>query len=111
MKKLLVAALVLAPLLFAAAPADAFKGHVQSCYKQVWQPPVYRTTQHLVRAAYTQIEPRGTCSSQRRGHCSTVDAVKVHYPAVYKEKRTMVKAGRYVLQQVACDCKQRAHCR
>ena len=29
-------------------------------------------------------------------------AEKVYYPPVYKEKRTKVSKGRYVLRQVAC---------
>lgn len=90
MKKLLIVALAFAPL-YMAAPAAAFEGHVKACYAQHWQAPVYRTTQHLVREGYSQIEYRGKHRAE-----------KVYYPAVYKEKRTMVKKGRYVLRQVAC---------
>lgn len=90
MRKLLFATLAFAPF-FMAAPAAAFEGHVKKCYAQHWQDPVYRTTQHLVRDAYKRIEYRGDHRAE-----------KVYYPAVYKEKRTMVKKGRYVLRQVSC---------
>ncbi len=90
MKHAALAALAVG-MAFLAAPAAAFEGHVKKCYHQHWQEPEYKYTQHLVRKGYKRMEYRGNNKAE-----------KVYYPPVYKEKRTKVSKGRYVLRQVAC---------
>lgn len=88
MKKILVGAF-LATSAF-AAPAFAWEGHVVACYDKIWVPATYKTTKHLKMAAHTEWE-------YRHGQM-----VKVHYPAVYIEKRHKDKPGHYVARKAAC---------
>jgi len=74
-----------------ALPAAAFEGHVKQCFKQELVPAQYARTLHLVRDAYEQIEYKGNHRAER-----------VHYPAVYEERRTKTADSHYVLRPVAC---------
>lgn len=88
MKKVLIAS-VLAAAGF-AAPAMAWEGHVVACYDKVWVPATYSTHKRLVMKAHTEWEHRNG------------QMVKVHYPAVYKEHKTLKTAGHYVAKKSVC---------
>jgi hypothetical protein len=88
MKKVL-AGLVLAASAF-AAPAMAWEGQIVACYDKVWVPAKYNYTKKLIMAAHTEWE-------YKHGQM-----VKVHYPAVYKESKHLVKPGHYVAKKAAC---------
>ncbi|WP_417205363.1 hypothetical protein [Antarctobacter sp.] len=87
MKKVLVGALIAAAF---AAPAMAWEGKVVACYDKVWVPAKYGYKQHLIMAAHTEWEYKNG------------QMIKVHYPAVYKESKHMVKEGYYVAKKAAC---------
>ncbi len=94
MKKIALPALALAMAPFFATPAAAWKGHVVECFDYVYVAPEYRVTKHLVKAAKTKLEYRnGTAGEQ---------IYRMHYPAVYEEKKHLVRAGHYVMRPAAC---------
>jgi hypothetical protein len=88
MKKVLACAVVAASTL--AAPAFAWEGKVKACYDKVWVGPKYKVTKELVMAGHTEWEHRNG------------QMVKVWYPSVYKENRTMTKKGHYVAVKAPC---------
>lgn len=89
MKKLIAGA-VLAASAF-AAPAFAWEGHVVACYDKVWVPASYSYTKKLIMAAHTEWE-----------HNKKGQMVRMHYPAVYQEVKTMTAPGHYVAKAAAC---------
>ncbi len=94
MKKIALPALALAMAPFIATPAAAWKGHVVECFDQVYVAPEYRVTKHLVKAAKTTLEYRnGTAGEQ---------IYRMHYPAVYEEKKHLVRPGHYVMRPAPC---------
>jgi hypothetical protein len=74
-----------------ATSASAWEGDVIACYDTVREPAQYQVHQELVRAAYTEWEHRNG------------QAVQVHYPAVYVERRRMVRPERYVNRPAPCN--------
>lgn len=88
MKKVLAGAFIAAAAL--AAPASAWEGQVVACYDKVWVPAKYSYTKKLIMAAHTEWEYKGG------------QMIKMHYPAVYKEMKHMVKPGHYVARKAAC---------
>ncbi|EBA08979.1 hypothetical protein [Sagittula stellata] len=88
MKKVLAGAAVLAAL---AAPAFAWEGQVVACYDKVWVPAKYNTSKTLIMAAHTEWE-----------HAANGQMVQMHYPAVYKENKTLAAPGHYVAVKTAC---------
>ena len=89
MKKLIAGVVLAASTL--AAPAFAWEGHVVACYDKVWVPASYTYGKTLVMAAHTEWE-----------HNKKGQMVRVHYPAVYKEEKTMKTPGHYVAKEAAC---------
>lgn len=87
MKTVLIAAV--AAMSF-AAPAMAWEGQKVACYDKHWMPATYTTSKHLEYAAKHKWEH--------------VDGqmVKMYYPPIYMEKRSMKKPGHYVLRQAPC---------
>lgn len=94
MKKIALPALALAMVPFFSAPAAAWEGQVVECFDKVYVAPEYRHTKHLVKEASTTLEHRGTGKHMQM--------VRVHYPAIYEETRTLVRAGHYVMRPAAC---------
>ena len=88
MKKILAGAIVAAAF---AAPAFAWEGQVVSCYDKVYMPPEFDTSLELIMAAHTEWE-----------HVNG-QMVQMHYPAVYREHRTMTKPGHYVARRAPCN--------
>jgi hypothetical protein len=89
-----VAALALAFAPFIAAPAAAWEGHVVECFDKVYVAPEYRTTKHLVKEAEMRLEHRnGNGISQ---------VYRMHYPAIYEERKHLVRPGHYVLRPGPC---------
>lgn len=73
-----------------AAPAAAWEGHVIKCYDKIWVPAEYKTTKIPHTKAVTKWE-----------HCGD-QLCEVHYPAMYKEMKTLVTPGHYVKREAAC---------
>ena len=88
MKKVLAGAILAASTL--AAPAFAWEGKVVACYDKIWVPATYTYSKKLIMAAHTEWEYRNG------------QMVKIHYPAVYKEKKHLDKAGHYVARKAPC---------
>ncbi|MBL6429599.1 MULTISPECIES: hypothetical protein [Maritimibacter] len=88
MKKLIAGAVLASAF---AAPAFAWEGHVVACYDKVWVPASYAYSKKLIMAAHTEWE-----------HNKKGQMVKVHYPAVYKEIKTMTAPGHYVAKAAKC---------
>ncbi len=89
MKKLIAGAILAASTF--AAPAFAWEGQVVACYDKVWMPAKYATSKKLIMAAHTEWE------HNKRGQM-----VKMHYPAVYKEMKSLVTPGHYVAKKAKC---------
>ncbi len=94
MKKLTIPALALAMAPFFSAPAAAWEGHVVECFDKVYVAPEYKYSKHLVKHAKTKLEHRGSGEHMQ--------VVRVHYPAVYEQSRTLVRPGHYVMKPAAC---------
>lgn len=88
MKKVFAGAAVLAAL---AAPAFAWEGQVVACYDKVWVPAKYATSKTLIMAAHDEWE-----------HNGNGQMVKMHYPAVYKENKSLTTPGHYVAVKAPC---------
>ncbi len=88
MKKVLAGAILAASF---AAPAFAWEGQVVACYDKVWVPAKYSTSKTLIMAAHTEWE--------HNGHGQMI---RMHYPAVYKENRSLVEPGHYVAVKAPC---------
>jgi len=88
MKKVLVGAFLAASAF--AAPAMAWEGHVVACYDKVWVPAKYAVSKQLYMKAHTEWE-------HRHGQM-----VKVHYPAIYKEHKTLTHPGHYIARKAPC---------
>lgn len=94
MKRLALSALALALAPFIATPAAAWKGHVVECFDKVYVAPEYKTTKHLVKEAKTTLEYRnGSAGAQ---------VYRMHYPAIYEEKKYLVRPGHYVMRPAPC---------
>jgi hypothetical protein len=88
MVKLLI--LTLAILNFAAPMALAGSGKTIACYKQVQIAPKYRVKNILVKKKY-------------RKYVYYSDHVRlVEVPALYREKKTLIKDGYTVLRETRC---------
>ncbi len=94
MKKIALPALALALAPFFATPAAAWKGHVVECFDKVYVAPEYRTTKHLVKAAKTTLEYRNGAGVEQ--------VYRMHYPALYEEKKHLVRPGHYVMRPAPC---------
>lgn len=86
MKKFAIAALLAA----VAAPAFAWEGHVVACYDKIWVPAKYDTYKELKMAAHTEWEYKNG------------QMVKVHYPAIYWERKKLVHPGHYIARKAPC---------
>ena len=77
--------------LLLAGPAAAWEGQKVACYDKHWVPAAYKTSKHLEKPAKTKWEH--------------VDGqmVKMYYPPVYMEKKTLAKEGHWVLRKAACN--------
>lgn len=74
-----------------ATPALAWEGQVLKCYGKVWQAPKYEVSQYLVKKSHTELE-----------HNKHGQLMKVYYPAVYAEKKSLVKRGHWVMVEEPC---------
>ncbi|MDA7424233.1 hypothetical protein [Thalassococcus lentus] len=88
MKKVLLGAVFAASAF--AAPAFAWEGQVVACYDKVWVPAKYKYNKTLVMAAHSEWEHKNG------------QMIKMHYPAVYKEHKHLVKPGHYVARKAPC---------
>ena len=94
MKKFALPALALAMAPFFATPAAAWKGHVVECYDKVYIEPQFQVTKHLVKEAKTTLEYRNGKGVEQ--------VYRMHYPALYEERRTLVTPGHYVMRPAPC---------
>ena len=92
MKKIALPAIAVAMAF--ATPAAAWNGHVVVCFDKVYVAPEYKVTKHLVKHAKTKLEYRNGKGVEQ--------VYRMHYPAIYEEKRTMVRPGHYVMQPAPC---------
>lgn len=83
------------PLIIAAASlgtsAAAWEGKVLECYNKTLMPTTYNTSKELVKKAKTKWEHRNG------------QMVKVYYPPVYVEHRTVKTPEHYVMQPAECN--------
>ena len=61
-----------------------------SCHKKVTVPAQYKVTKKLVKAAERKYVKKGNMIELRE------------YPAIYREVRTKVRDGYFLIQEVAC---------
>lgn len=89
MKKILIAAVAASAM---AAPAFAWEGKTVACFDKHWMGPKYSTHKVLVKPAKQQYE-------HKKGRIELV-----HYAPVYREVRTKVSDGYWVMKEVPCGC-------
>jgi hypothetical protein len=94
MKHFALPALALALAPFIATPAAAWNGHVVECFDKVYVEPEFRTTKHLVKEAEMRLEHRNGGGVHQ--------VYRMHYPAIYEERRQLVRPGHYVLRPAPC---------
>ncbi len=87
MKTILMGAIV---AMAAASPALAWEGQKVACYDKVWVPATYNTKKVLEYPAHT-----------KWAH-SNGQMVEMYYAPVYMEKKSLAKAGHYVLREAGC---------
>ncbi|WP_163849713.1 hypothetical protein [Pseudooceanicola aestuarii] len=88
MKKTIITACLLA--IASVAPAMAWDGKVVACYKKHWVQPSYKVSKVLVMDGHKKYE--------HRGH----HVVEVWYPPVYKEVKTQLTNGHYIMKKSHC---------
>lgn len=73
-----------------ATSALAWEGRVVECYGKTWEPAEYSVMKVLETPERTEWQIRNN------------QKVKVFYPAVYREVRTMTKDGHWLMFKQAC---------
>jgi len=89
MKSILMGAIVASAAF--VAPAMAWEGQKVACYDKHWVPATYSTEKYL------------EYPSKKKWEHKDGQMVKMYYPPIYMEKRTMSKPGHYVLRKAPCN--------
>ena len=89
MKSILTAAAAVA---LTATAASAWEGRTVACFDKHWVGPSYKTHHVLVKPAKEQYE-------HANGRIELV-----RYAAVYRQYKTLVKEGMWVMKEVSCGC-------
>ena len=95
MKSILTAAAAVA---LTATAASAWEGRTVACFDKHWVGPTYETKQVLVKPAKEKYE-----------HTAHGRIELVRYAAVYREYKTLVKEGMWVMKEVSCGCPKCGH--
>ncbi|MCP3971006.1 MAG: hypothetical protein GY717_11960 [Rhodobacteraceae bacterium] len=90
MKSILTAAA--AALVLTTGSAMAWEGRTVACFEKEWVGATYTTREVLHMAAMEKFE-------HVNGRIELV-----RYPAVYRQYRTKVSDGRWIMKQVLCGC-------
>ncbi|MEL7114741.1 MAG: hypothetical protein AAGP08_03980 [Pseudomonadota bacterium] len=90
MKTILTAAAAVA---LTATAASAWEGRTVACFDKHYVGPTYETKHVLVKPAKEKYE-----------HTADGRIELVRYDAVYREYKTLVSEGKWVMKEVSCGC-------
>jgi len=90
MKSILTAAAV--AVVLSAGSALAWEGKTVACFDKQWVGPAYKAHNVLVKPAKEKYEHKN----------GRVELVR--YAAVYREHRSQVSEGKWIMKQVSCGC-------
>jgi len=90
MKSILTAAAAVA---LTATAASAWEGRTVACFDKHWVGPKYEAKNVLVKPAKEKYE-----------HAADGRIELVRYAAVYRQYKTLVKEGMWVMKEVSCGC-------
>ena len=89
MKSIITAAAAVA---ITATAASAWEGRTVACFDKHYVGPTFETSHVLVKPAKEQYE-------HKNGRIELV-----RYAAVYREHKTLVSEGKWVMKEVSCGC-------